>query len=40
MGIDHQIPTVTIELRAKGATALVAENLPALLTLLKQFAAK
>lgn len=40
MGIDHQIPTVTIELRAKGATALVAENLPALLSLLKQFAAK
>lgn len=39
-GIDYQIPTVTIELRAKGATALVAENLPALLTLLKHFAAK
>jgi murein peptide amidase A len=39
-GIDQQIPTVTIELRAKGATALVAENLPALLTLLKHFAAK
>lgn len=39
-GIDQQIPTVTIELRPKGATALVEENLPALLNLLKQFAAK
>lgn len=39
-GIDKQIPTVTIELRAKGATALVEENLPALLKLLKDFAAK
>lgn len=39
-GIDRQIPTVTIELRAKGATALVEENLPALLALLKQIAAK
>jgi murein peptide amidase A len=39
-GIDRQIPTVTIELRAKGATALVQENLPALLALLKHFAAK
>jgi protein MpaA len=39
-GIDRQVPTVTIELRAKGATALVNENLPALLALLKQFAAK
>lgn len=39
-GIDRQIPTVTIELRAKGASALVDENLPALLALLKQFAVK
>jgi hypothetical protein len=39
-GIDWQVPTVTIELRAKGASALVDENLPALLTLLKHFAAK
>lgn len=39
-GIDQQIPTVTIELRPKGATALVEENLPALLNLLKHFAAK
>jgi protein MpaA len=39
-GIDRHIPTVTIELRAKGASALVEENLPALLTLLKHFAAK
>jgi protein MpaA len=39
-GIDRQVPTVTIELRAKGAAALVEENLPALLSLLKQFAAK
>ena len=40
MGIDRQIPTVTIELRSKGASQLVEENLPALLTLLKHFAAK
>jgi protein MpaA len=40
IGIDRQIPTVTIELRAKGASELVEENLPALLTLLKNFAAK
>jgi protein MpaA len=40
MGIDQQIPTVTIELRPKGAAALVEENLPALLNLLKNFAAK
>jgi protein MpaA len=39
-GIDRQIPTVTIELRAKNPTALVEENLPALLSLLKEFAAK
>lgn len=39
-GIDQQIPTVTIELRPKSATVLVAENLPALLNLLKHFAAK
>jgi protein MpaA len=39
-GIDRQIPTVTIELRPKGASALVQENLPALLALLKDFAAK
>jgi protein MpaA len=39
-GIDQQIPTVTIELRPKGAAALVAENLPALLNLLKHFATK
>lgn len=39
-GIDKQIPTVTIELRAKGASAIVEENLPALLALLKQFATK
>jgi protein MpaA len=38
-GIDKQIPTVTIELRAKNASALVGENLPALLALLKSFAA-
>jgi hypothetical protein len=38
-GIDKQIPTVTIELRPKKATALVEENLPALLALLKNFAA-
>jgi protein MpaA len=40
MGIDHQVPTVTIELRAKGATALVEENLPGLLSLLKHIAEK
>lgn len=40
MGIDRQVPNVTIELRPKGASALVAENLPALLTLLKHFSAK
>jgi murein peptide amidase A len=39
-GIDREIPTVTIELRPKRPTELVAENLPALLNLLKQFAAK
>ncbi len=39
-GIDKQIPTVTIELRAKNASALVEENLPALLALLKHFAEK
>lgn len=39
-GIDQQIPTVTIELRPKGASALVEENLPAILNLLKHFAAK
>lgn len=39
-GIDRQVPTVTIELRPKKAAALVQENLPALLTLLKHFAAK
>jgi protein MpaA len=39
-GIDRQVPSVTIELRAKGASALVDENLPALLSLLKYFAAK
>jgi protein MpaA len=39
-GIDRQVPTVTIELRPKNATSLVQENLPALLTLLKHFAAK
>ena len=39
-GIDGQIPTVTIELRPKDASALVEENLPAILTLLKHFAAK
>ena len=40
MGLDKNIPTVTIELRAENASTLVEENLPALLTLLKQFAAK
>jgi protein MpaA len=39
-GIDKQVPTVTIELRPKGASANVQENLPALLTLLKHFAAE
>jgi protein MpaA len=39
-GIDRQVPSVTIELRPKNASALVEENLPALLALLKQFAAK
>jgi protein MpaA len=39
-GVDQQVPTVTIELRPKNATALVEENLPALLALLKHFAAK
>jgi protein MpaA len=38
-GVDKQIPTITIELRPKGASANVVENLPALLTLLKHFAA-
>lgn len=38
-GVDKQIPTVTIELRPTGASANVKENLPALLTLLKHFAA-
>lgn len=40
MGIDKQVPTVTIELRAKNPSDLVQENLPALLALLKHFAAK
>lgn len=40
MGIDKQIPTVTIELRAENASVLVEENLPALLALLKQFSMK
>ena len=39
-GIDRQIPTVTIELRAKNPTVLVQENLPALLALLKHVATK
>lgn len=39
-GVDKNIPSVTIELRAENATTLVEENLPALLSLLKQFAAK
>ena len=39
-GIDRQVPTVTIELRAKNPSPLVDENLPALLSLLKNFAAK
>ena len=33
MGIDRQIPTVTIELRAENPSLLVEENLPALLAL-------
>jgi len=40
MGIDRQVPTVTIELRPARATVLVQENLPALIALLKYFAAK
>ena len=40
LGIDKQVPTVTIELRAKNPSDLVQENLPALLALLKHFAAK
>ena len=40
MGIDRQVPTVTIELRPTRATVLVQENLPALFALLKYFAAK
>ena len=40
MGIDKQVPTVTIELRAKNPSVLVQENLPALLALLKHFGAK
>lgn len=40
VGIDKQVPTVTIELRAKNPSDLVKENLPALLALLKHFAAK
>jgi protein MpaA len=39
-GIDRQVPTITIELRPKNATALVQENLPAIFALLKHFAAK
>ena len=39
-GIDKQVPTVTIELRAKNPSDLVQENLPALFALLKHFAAK
>ena len=39
-GIDKQIPSVTIELKAENPSVLVEENLPALLELLKQFAAK
>jgi protein MpaA len=39
-GIDRQIPSVTIELKAENPSVLVEENLPALLELLKQFAAK
>jgi protein MpaA len=39
-GIDRQIPTVTIELKSKGPTALVDENLPGLLALLKQISAQ
>jgi murein peptide amidase A len=40
VGIDKQVPTVTIELRAKNPSDLVKENLPALFALLKHFAAK
>lgn len=39
-GIDKHIPTVTIELKPENPSKLVEENLPALLELLKQFAAK
>jgi protein MpaA len=39
-GVDKQIPTVTIELRPTGASSNVQENLPALLKLLKHFAAE
>lgn len=39
-GIDKHIPTVTIELKPENPSKLVEENLPALLALLKQFAAK
>lgn len=39
-GVDRQIPSVTIELRAENPSVLVDENLPALLALLKQFAAR
>jgi protein MpaA len=39
-GIDKQIPSVTIELKPENPSVLVEENLPALLELLKQFAAK
>lgn len=39
-GIDRQVPTVTIELRPTNASAAVQENLNALLTLLKHFAAQ
>lgn len=39
-GIDRNIPTVTIELRAVNAVQLVQENLPALLAALEKFAAK
>lgn len=39
VGIDKQVPTVTIELRAKNPSDLVQENLPALFALLRHFAA-
>jgi len=39
MGIDRKTPTVTIELRPKGARAAVQENLTAVLALLKHIAA-